>query len=177
MHKLYLTRPDPHLLSLDQSAAQKGSHVDRAISFVKSLLSSLSHSVVEYAFLSSPQATTSSSHTLSLWRGGGSSLGLTRRFLPPRCAAGWPRLGPSVEAPSSTAHGSFFPSATAPSSVAELLTQCLEALEMSRLDADKRCLDGVVALPMEEFLVVAEAMSARFDYEEDRQRHEGGEED
>jgi hypothetical protein len=64
-----------------------------------------------------------------------------------------------------------------PSSVAELLTRCPEALEMSGLDADKRCLDGVVALPMEEFLVVAEAMSARFDYEEDRQRHEGGEED
>jgi hypothetical protein len=154
--------------------------VDRVISFVKSLLSSLSHSVVEYAFLSSPQATTSSSHTLSLsgaavalawaWRGGSFLHDAQRQ---------WPRLGPGVEAPSSTAHGSFFPSATAPSSVAELLTRCLEALEMSGLDADKRCLDGVVALPMEEFLVVAEAMSTWFvlDYEEDRQRHEGGEED
>jgi hypothetical protein len=57
----------------------------------------------------------------------------------------------------------------APSSVGDLLAQCLEALVMSELSADKRWLDGVVALPMEEFLVVAEAMSARFmlDHEED----------
>jgi hypothetical protein len=42
MHKLYLTHPDPHLPSLDQSAAPKGSHADCVLSFVKSLLSSLS---------------------------------------------------------------------------------------------------------------------------------------
>jgi hypothetical protein len=66
-----------------------------------------------------------------------------------------------------------------PSSVAELLARCLEALVMSGLGTDKRWLDGVVALPMEEFLMVMEAMSAQFvlDHEEDRHQHEGEEED
>jgi type II secretory pathway component PulL len=77
------------------------------------------------------------------------------------------------------AHDGFFPSATAPSSIAELLARCLEALAMSGLDVDKRWLGDVVALPMEEFLVVMEAMFVWFmlDHEEDRQWHEGEEED
>jgi hypothetical protein len=97
--------------------------------------------------------------------GGGPGLGLARCLLPPRCAA----APSSTACGSCTAHGGFFPSAVAPSSVGDLLAQCLEALVMSELSADKRWLDGVVALPMEEFLVVAEAMSARFmlDHEED----------
>jgi hypothetical protein len=105
--------------------------------------------------------------------GGGPGLGLARCLLPPRCAA----APSSTACGSCTAHGGFFPSAVAPSSVGDLLAQCLEALVMSELSADKRWLDGVVALPMEEFLRVVEAMSTQsvLDHEEDRHQHEGEE--
>jgi hypothetical protein len=53
---------------------------------------SLWSSMVEFAFLSSPYATTGSSlslslshSSLSLWRGSSPGWGLARRFLPPRC--------------------------------------------------------------------------------------------
>jgi hypothetical protein len=146
---------------------------------------SLWSSMVEFAFLSSPHATTGSSLSLSpsgaavapagAWRGGSFLHGARwRRLLLPRCTT----APSSTACGSSTAHGGFFPSAMSPSSVAELLARCLEALVMSGLGTDKRWLDGVVALPMEEFLMVMEAMSAQFvlDHEEDRHQHEGEEE-
>jgi hypothetical protein len=182
-HKLYLTHPDPHLPSLDQSAAPHTPIVcflSSSLFFPLSLSGPAWWSTHSYLHHMQPPVL----HSLSLsgaaaaparaWRDGSFLHGARwRRLLPPRCMT----APSSTACGSSTAHGGFFPSAMSPSSVAELLTRCLEALVMSGLGTDKRWLDGVVALPMEEFLMVMEAMSAQFvlDHEEDRHQHEGEE--
>jgi hypothetical protein len=50
---------------------------------------------------------------------------------------------------------------------AELFARCLEALAASGLGAGERWLDDVAALRVEEFLVVMEAMRARFVHDHD----------